>query len=185
MGRPKLLLRLGGQTVISRVLTVLNPVVTRTVVVCRRDDDDLRLAAEAEGATIVQPPVDPPDMRASVEHALRWLIGHDAPTSDSAWLLLPADHPLVEPAVLQSLLEASARQPESIVVPTHGGLRGHPTVLPWSLVPEVFVLPHTEGLNQLVRRKPERIVEVPVASATVLADLDTPEDYDRWQQVIQ
>ncbi|MBM81350.1 MAG: hypothetical protein CMJ78_12275 [Planctomycetaceae bacterium] len=71
MGQPKLLLPLGESTVITRLLETLRvPEVTDIVIVMRRGDQDLFNEVQESGATIVQPDVDPPDMRDSVEHAI-------------------------------------------------------------------------------------------------------------------
>ncbi|MFT5328319.1 MAG: molybdenum cofactor cytidylyltransferase, partial [Planctomycetaceae bacterium] len=70
MGQPKLVMDLGGKTVIERLLTTLShPAVTETVVVFRRGDDDLANAinsADSVNVQNVQPEIDPPDMRTSV-----------------------------------------------------------------------------------------------------------------------
>src|SRR5260370_3045670 len=72
MGRPKLLLPLGASTVIARMLAVLaRPEIEATLVVVRPGDEPLRAAVAACGAIPLQPAVPPPEMRDSVEYALR------------------------------------------------------------------------------------------------------------------
>src|SRR5262245_49320721 len=90
MGRPKLLLPLGGETVISLCLRTLRPpAIAGTLVVVRKDDEALSAAVSHEGAIVVQPEVDPPDMRTSVTHALREIQRRWAPLPDDGWLLSP------------------------------------------------------------------------------------------------
>ncbi|HTI51580.1 MAG TPA: NTP transferase domain-containing protein, partial [Planctomycetaceae bacterium] len=105
MGQAKLLLPVQGQTVIARVLDVLRPPqVTETVVVIRAGDEALLSAVEAGGGTALVPSTPPAEMRQSVELALRWLEQNRQPGPADAWLLAPADHPLLDSRVLLQLV---------------------------------------------------------------------------------
>lgn len=180
MGRPKLLLPWGGATVIEQVLRALREGgCRRTVVVARRDDTALAEVVRRHEALLVAPEQEPPDMRASVEHALQAIRETCQPTAGDAWLLTPADHPTLQAAWVAQLIAAQHAQPDRMIVPTHAGRRGHPVLFPWPLAEEVFRLPADVGINELLRRQQERICEVPIDSSDVLADLDTREDYER------
>jgi molybdenum cofactor cytidylyltransferase len=180
MGRPKLLLPLGEQTVIARLLAALEtPAIVARIVVLRRNDVELRRAVEQGEGSAVCPDVDPPDMRASLLAGLDWIEERHQPTDADAWLLTPADHPVLARDVVAELLEAfHARRPRWLV-PTCGGKRGHPLIARWDTVRDVRQLPPDAGLNSLLRREGDHVVEHPVASPAVLCDLDTPEDYRR------
>lgn len=180
MGRPKLLLPLGQGTVISQVLAVLDrPELACTVVVIRADDAALRSAITAARAVAICPPADPPEMRDSVEFALNYLTTQFQPDASDAWLLSPADHPLLDGDVLSALLARWASADCSILVPTWRGRRGHPVLFRWTLAAEVAALPADRGLNELVRRHAAEVTELPVESDSILADVDTPADYER------
>ena len=178
MGRAKLLLPIGRQTVIARVLGVLRrPDLERPVVVVRPDDEPLRAAVEESGGTPLQPPVAPPEMRSSVEFALRWIEREFQPAADDAWILMPADHPLFDAAILEQLIARWRRGDCTILVPTCEGHRGHPVFFRWGLAADVFELPADVGLNELVRRHAAEVVELETGNRSVTVDLDTPEDY--------
>lgn len=179
MGHPKLLLPLGGETVLSRLLAALDrPEIAKRVVVVRSDDDRLRREAERCGATVVQPVPDPPDMRTSVERALESLRDRNAPASDDGWLLIPADHPVLDADLVQNLIDVWLREQPRILVPTFQGRRGHPTIFRWDLAEEVSGIPHDRGLNWLLQKYADDVREVAVESAAILFDLDTPADYE-------
>lgn len=118
MGRPKLLLPYRGTTVIGQLLATLShlQVVARCVVV-RRDDDALKREAESHGGWVVQPEVDPQDMRASVEFALQQIAAREHPQADDGWILIPADHPLLTAALFDELLSAWDSARPTILVP--------------------------------------------------------------------
>ncbi len=188
MGRPKLLLPMGSKTVIARLLEVLiRSNVTETFVVVRRDDDDLKREAELAGATVLQPTTDPPDMRDSVEFALQH-IGHKyVPAPTDGWLLIPADHPILDASALDALLARWKQDDCEILAPTFQQKRGHPTFLRWKFAEAVSRIPPDRGLNWLVHCNVANVVELEVETPSVTTDLDSPDDYQRllehWQNL--
>ena len=151
MGQPKLLLPLGGTTVIERVLTVLDhPAIAARCVVVRADDAPLTEAVRRAGGLVLHPPVDPPDMRASVCFALETIRRDFSPREDDGWLLVPADHPVLDRGLVETLIATWERDRTPILVPRVGHRRGHPTLFRWSLAREVANIPAGLGLNWLV-----------------------------------
>ena len=178
MGRHKLLLPLGSRCVVERLLDALDvPTVAARMVVARADDEPLAAAARAAGALVVQPDVPPPEMRASVEHALREIERRFTPRDEDGWMLIPADHPVLDRGAVSAIVAAWHMRRPPIFVPTCDGRRGHPTIFQWALAREVFTLPPDCGLNRLVRAHPERVLEYEIGNRSVLVDLDTPDDY--------
>jgi molybdenum cofactor cytidylyltransferase len=118
-----------------------------------------------------------------VEAGLTWLEQRFHPQLEDDWLLVPGDHPTLDPAVVRQLREARQQQLDrSIFVPTFEGRRGHPTLIGWKHVAGIRAHPPGEGLNTYLRRRMAEVYEVAVASAAVLCDLDTPEDYEQLRQ---
>lgn len=184
MGRPKLSLPIGGRTVIEHVVAALrdggaDPV----LVVVGPHVPELAPLAEAAGAEVCRLPEPTADMRATIEHGLRWLEDRRRPRSEDFWLLAPADHPALDAGVVRRLCAAATADPgRSIVVPSHAGRRGHPTLIAWRHVEGIRALPAGQGINAYLRRFESETLEVPVADPGVRADLDTPEDYDRLRE---
>jgi CTP:molybdopterin cytidylyltransferase MocA len=189
MGQPKLLLDLCGQTVLARLLAALGAAgVTNRWVVVHPDDADVRAETERHGGLPLVPDTPPPDMRASATFGLsvikkRVVAQEPAPSPDAPWLLVPADHPVLSPAIVTALLEAARSHPGAILIPTCRGRAGHPTVFAWRHALEVDQIPTDMGFNWLVRQHAGDVVHVPVESEGVLLDLDTPADYQRAQAI--
>jgi molybdenum cofactor cytidylyltransferase len=134
--------------------------------------------AEAAGAHVCRLAEPTPDMRATVERGLAWIEDH-IPRHD-AWLLAPADHPTLDPMAVSELIAAFAPDgAHSIFVPTHGGRRGHPTLVAWKHVEGIRAVQPDRGINAYFRDHAGDVCEVEVSSAGVLCDLDTPTDYAR------
>ena len=177
MGSPKLLLTLAGQTVIGRLLRVLDrPEIVDRIVVVRQDDGTLRDEVIRSGGTVVHPAVDPPDMRASVQCALDEIRRRHSPAADDGWLLVPADHPLLSADVLEALLVRWTSGRDRILVPAFAGRRGHPALFRWSLGDLVAGIPAGHGLNWLLEQHHSHVAELAVDDDSILLDLDTPAD---------
>jgi molybdenum cofactor cytidylyltransferase len=179
MGRPKLLLQLGGRTILARLLEALNrPGVTARIVVVRPDDEPLRREALAAGAVVVQPAVAPPEMRQSVEEALKEIRQRYSPDESDGWMLVPGDHPVLDREVIDGLLERWYAGDHRILVPTYRARRGHPTFFRWDLAKDVPDLEPGYGLNKLMKQHAGEVTELDAGSAAVTTDLDTPEDFE-------
>lgn len=180
MGRPKLALALGGRSVLERVVASLRQGgVDHVHVVVGPHVPGLAPIAQAAGASVQLLPCETPDMRSTVEHGLAWLEQHHHPAVDDFCLLAPADYPTLDSAVVRQVRLAGRERPQMIVVPTVQGQRGHPVLFGWGHVAGLRALPAGQGLNAYLRQRPGDVTELPVTSATILDDLDTPDDYER------
>lgn len=184
MGRPKLLLPLGGRSVLECVIAAVKEagVDTVLVVVGPHVRELLPVAREA-GASVLELDEETADMRTTVQHGLDWLERHCEPSPDDQWLLLPADHPTLDPEIVRAVLQARLDAPDrSIVIPTYRGKRGHPALLTWRHVPSIRAFLPGQGLNTYMRQRADEVLEKPMPSDAVLVDLDTPEDYARLRE---
>jgi len=184
LGRPKLTLPVAGKTVLEHVITALrNGGVKHILVVVGPHVPELQSVAETSGAHVLVLGQETADMRDTVERGLQWLKQHFQPNTTDCWLLVPADHPTLDTAVVRQLLEARSKYPNcSIFVPTFQGQRGHPALIEWKHVPGIEKLPANQGLNNYLRVQIEETFEIAVTSAEILWDLDTPEDYERLRE---
>jgi molybdenum cofactor cytidylyltransferase len=188
MGQPKLLLPWGDGTVLAQVLSVWRASrVSQVLLVVHPADDALANLGTSHGAVVVRAKSPPIEMKDSVALGLAETARRFAPTAADAWLVAPADMPLVTPAMIDGVIAAyvggrkQATAADTIYTAAIAGKRGHPVLFPWTLAAEVDRLAGTEGLNTIVARHPVIEVEVgsTTASSTPFADLDTPEDYQR------
>ena len=181
MGRPKLLLPWNGGTIIESVLRVWRlSQVTQLIVVVHPADHELAEICRVAGANVLVPDTPPPDMKASLQHGLQYIRECFNPQDTDAWLLAPADMPLLTTAAIDQVIAAhGSRQldQQRIIVPVSGGRRGHPVLFPWSLAAEVDRLPADAGVNRLL--KLHEVVEIAADDPSILHDLDTPDDYQQ------
>ena len=178
MGRPKALLRVEGETFLSRTIQALggggcDPVL---VIVSERPGD--AVAAEAcdlarrTGAHVLVNPDPGEGPITSLRLAIEALAD-----SASGLAYLPVDHPLVRPDTVAALLSAARAKRAALTVPTYRGERGHPAVFATALFPELADPALEGGARTVVHRHLERALLVEVADVGVITDIDTPEAY--------
>jgi len=91
-----------------------------------------------------------------------------------AVLLCLADHPLVLPATIRTIIGERDSFPDRIVIPLHQGRRGHPTLFPRQLIGQVL---SGTTLRDVIQANADRIRLVEVDDVGIALDLDTQEDY--------
>lgn len=182
MGTPKLALSLHGRTILERVIdAVRQGGVEQVLVVLAPHVAFLGEIAAAAGAEVLLLDEATPDMRATLERGLARLETLACPAPEDAFLLVPADHPTLDPAVVRLLARALV-PPYSIAIPTWEGKRGHPALIGWRHVAGIRVWPPDQGVNSYLRSRADETILVPWTDEEVLFDLDTPEDWKRLEE---
>ena len=172
MGRPKALLPLpDGRSFLETVLDTLAACGVLGVRVVLGHD------AEAVSAAVGLP------FEAEVEN-LEWERGmlssvqagvRALPAEATGMLLWPVDHPLVREGTLTRILSCEGRAP--VVVPVHGGKRGHPSLFHADTFSELLAAPQSVGARAVVlAHAPDRL-DLEVDDPGVVADLDSPQAY--------
>lgn len=170
MGQLKQLLLLGSLTAIEHCAnTVLSSGVSDVVLVISSDGAAVSTAVEPLPIRVAVNPDNCSDMAASVRVGLNAL-----ENSASAVMICLADHPLVLQETIKAMLDAHQKNPEAVIIPSHNGRRGHPTLFPRKIIQEIFA---SSSLRVLISRHESLIQYVVVEDRGVVLDMDRPEDY--------
>lgn len=174
MGRPKLVLPWGTTTVIGRVASVLLEVGVSPVVVVTGGAHPL--VEQALQALPVQTAFNP--RHAEDQMILSLQIGlAKLPESVEAVLVALGDQPQIEPLVVGAVMAEYRSSRAAIVVPSYQMRRGHPWLLDRHLWPALLALAPPATLRDFLQAQDSLIRYLTVESASILKDLDTPEDY--------
>jgi len=103
----------------------------------------------------------------------------DAPDVEAIVVTL-VDCPLVQPATVSRLIEAWRRTRAPIVRPAIGERHGHPVIFDRITFDDLRTAPLEVGAKAVIARWRDAIQNVVVDDAGVLADIDTPDDYDAF-----
>lgn len=171
MGRPKALLPFRGRTFLENILNAIaRSAISNTIVVIGHHRDEITARLNLPG--LVYNPDYEQGMITSFQTGIRAL-----PPDAAGAMLFLVDHPVVDPAVIDALIENFAAG--RIMIPVFNARRGHPVLFARDILQEVLALPASQGANIVVRKDPGRIIEVPVDSQGILVDVDTPEDFEK------
>jgi CTP:molybdopterin cytidylyltransferase MocA len=172
MGRNKLLLRIGGRTVLDRVLSSVEASRVEAVyVVLGHRPEDLVSIVEAHSAEAVLNPDYEEGMTSSFKTGLSRV------SVDAAFLCL-GDQVVLDPVLMDRMIDAMEAHPEALIVsPVHEGRRGHPVLFRDTLFPEIMGLGSGDTMKDVVEGHGDRHMEVE-GDVWCTLDMDTPEDYE-------
>ena len=176
MGVNKLLLKLGGITVLDRVLSSIESSRADEVfVVLGHRPEDLRTIIAAHAAEAVFNPDYEEGMTSSFKAGLSRV------SADAAFLCL-GDQAVLDPILMDRMIDALETDPEALIVsPVHEGRRGHPVLFRKALFPEIMSLGPGKTLKAVVEGHGDRHLEVE-GDIWCTLDMDTPEDYVRIRE---
>ena len=175
MGTQKLLLPVGGQPMITRIVDqVGGSPIDRIFAVVGPDGDRIVAALAGRPVTFVVNPDEQGEMLSSVRCGLAAL-----PPECTAALIVLGDQPGLTANVVAQLLRAFQTADRGLIVPTADGRRGHPLLVALRYRDEILAGYETLGLRGLLRAHPEDVHEVEVGTPRILEDLDTPQDFER------
>ncbi|EQB22216.1 hypothetical protein UNSWDHB_432 [Dehalobacter sp. UNSWDHB] len=100
----------------------------------------------------------------------------------TAFFLLPADYPLINPKTIRQLCQAYAKARPDVVYPVYHEKKGHPPLISARLRSAILENEPEGGLIQLLREKVKKSIKISVEDAGILQDLDTEEDYRNASQ---
>ena len=177
MGAFKPLLPLGGKALVVHVIETLKAVdeIQTILVVTGHGERRLRAALQAAAVSCVHNAgYAAGEMLSSVQTGLRAL-----PSDVEAVVLALGDQPAVQPETVRRLVRIWLEQRPPLALPVFHGRRGHPVLLCMSLRPEILALPENATLRTVVHRHLGEAVQIAVDDSAVIADVDTPQDYQR------
>jgi len=155
MGRSKPLLPLDGETFLTHLLSQIKASrVTRTTVVLGyRPEVVLDALPQIQPFAVVNPNYELGQL--SSLH-----VGLETVGEVGAVVMFLADHPFISTQIIDSLVEAYEQTGRPIVLPTHGGRRGHPTLFGRAVVEELKEAPLDQGARVIVRAHASEILEI-------------------------
>ena len=173
MGRLKQLLPFGEHTVIERVVQSYLPHLSKLHVILGHEHERILSVIQEYPVAIHLNVGYREGMLSSVQCAVQVM-----PADVQAMLVGLVDQPLIDTETVALITQAFID--DQITIPTYGGRRGHPVLIPQRYFAEIMELRgEMGGLRVLMRRHASLVHELPLDDPAILWDLDTPEDYQQ------
>jgi molybdenum cofactor cytidylyltransferase len=174
MGRNKMLIEVGGQTLVRRaVSTALTAALDPVLVVLGHDSESVRAALAGLSYTPVLNQEYARGMNMSVRAGIRAL-----PEDATAAVVILGDMPLVHATMIRALADAFRRGSAPLVVSTYDGVVAPPILYGRALFPELSALDAEDCGKKVVKAHRAEAIEL-AWPKDALTDLDHPEDIER------
>jgi molybdenum cofactor cytidylyltransferase len=178
MGRPKLLLPWGRQTVLAHLLNQWRRVGAQQVgIVTAADLPNLLSELDQLGvpsSSLILNPQPDLGMFSSIQCAAQW----PGWANDLSHIIVSlGDQPHLRDDTLAALVDHAAAHPDHICQPSLNGKRRHPVVIPMPLFRELSGTP-AATLKEFLNAHADRCLSFESSDAGLDRDLDTPEDYE-------
>ncbi len=178
-GHAKVLLRWQGEPLVRHsVRAALEADLWPVVVVVGAHAEAVAAAVNDLPVTVLPNPDWATGLASSIRRAVAWARSqHPVP---AALVFFPADHPYIPASLPRALVAAHATTLAPIIAPlVQGARRGQPVLFDQRTYADLAALTGDVGGRALLRRYP--LHSIPWHDATILMDVDTPDDWARWQ----
>ncbi len=176
MGRDKALLPWHGETFLAAAIDSLRMDTELVIVVAGKNADVIEPICYAKGAFVV---VNPAPERGQFSSLLIGLEEVLLRGRDAAVITL-VDRPPSRRETVQRLVlafENAILDRKWAVIPEHDGRHGHPIVIGREMMTAFQQAPVTSNAREVEHANQQRIAYVPVDDPLVVANINTPEDY--------
>ena len=175
MGKQKLDLEIKGETILKHAISAIDKAgIHDVVVVFSEQNSPHQSQFPAHFRRVVIAGISE-ELSNSVKQGLLNI----RPQSQAVIFAL-ADQPFITPDIYKALIQYHLRHLPLVTIPVHDGKRGNPTIFDRRMWPEFLKIKGDEGGRSLIAAVPaHKLGLVPVKDGGVLADIDTPEDYQR------
>lgn len=182
MGQPKMLLPWENGTVLTRVIAVFREAGVEDILVvtggAREQVEEL--AAGLGVRTVFNEAFQTGGMLSSIQCGIRALL--TIPKKEKAAALIGlGDQPQVQARSVRRVCETFLETEANLVVPSYHMRRGHPWLMAHPLWEDLMRMEHPASPRDFLNAHAAEIHYVEVDDPNILADLDTPEEYRRWQ----
>ena len=173
MGQPKMLLPWGGTTVLGVVIETLKAAgMEDLVVVTGGAREQVEAIVRGSAQVVFNAEYLNSEMLSSIQCGL----GAIKPQSQAALICL-GDQPQVQVGSVQVILQEYESTGTSLIVPSYQMKRGHPWLVARKWWNEILEMRSPKSPREFLNRHAEEIKYMNVDTPSILADLDTPEDY--------
>ncbi|MGP1594140.1 MAG: nucleotidyltransferase family protein [Treponema sp.] len=103
----------------------------------------------------------------------------------SGFLFCPADQPFLKSTSIQALCRSFLSQPDTIVSAAYGEQRGTPVIFPAAVCADLCALCGDIGGRAVIKKHQDRLRLFPLSDAHELFDIDTVEDFQYAQDILE
>lgn len=182
MGAPKMLLPWGNSTVVRRISEMLCQTdVSEVVVVSGMYYSEIAAElGDLQVQVVYNPDYQNGEMLSSFQAGIQFI----RELSVDAVLLVLGDQPQIELKTIHEIINNYQEQEISLIVPSYQNKRGHPWLVEGKYFQEILNMLPGETLRTFLNKHENEIHYLIINSPTIIQDMDTPEDYNKYLPTI-
>jgi len=179
MGQPKMLLPWGKVTVLEHVISVfVQAGIKDILVVVGAERERLEgIASKFPIRSVYNKDYANGEMLSSLQCGLREVLNLQPWMEIRATLIGLGDQPQVQKEIVQSICDTYENTNAQLIVPSFQMKRGHPWLVTQSFWNELLDMKSPKTPRDFLNKHAHEIHYMETNTASILADLDTPEDY--------
>ena len=185
MGQPKIAMPWGNTTVLGHIIRTLEEggltLGLREIIVVggKAHAEILNILQSLDTSLPVHPCFNPRYQEDEMLISLQVGMSCLSPNCQAVLVAL-GDNPQILPSTVHLLLKEFQSEPQFILMPSYQMWRGHPWMIDRRLFPAIMNLQPPLTLRDFFQTHAHQIHYVLVDTPTILQDLDTPQDYERY-----
>jgi molybdenum cofactor cytidylyltransferase len=188
MGQPKMLLPWQGTCVLGHIISILKKAGLEDIlVITGAARGEVQAVATANHVKCVfNPDYAVGEMLSSIQIGLRDLARPAQPTQEcysTAALICLGDQPQILESSVRAVLREYTENEALLIVPSYQMRRGHPWLVARRLWDELLALKPPRSAREFLKEHATLIKYVELDTPSVILDLDTLEDYRRYENL--
>jgi molybdenum cofactor cytidylyltransferase len=173
MGKPKMLLPYGNQSIIETVIQQSKASgVSKTFVVLGAGNEAIGKKIKGLHVEILMNHRYQEGMLSSVQEGIKSL-----PENTEAVMVLLGDQPMITSGLMDRMIARYKQSEKEIIIASYQGKRGHPILIGSKHFKEVLGFTSDQSLRDLLTRHPDDMEELETENPEILRDIDTEQDY--------
>ena len=175
MSKPKLLLPWKKTTILEEVVdSYLKSALSELIVVVGASKESIKEVLQSKPVRIVENPLYRQGMSTSIRAGVL-----AASLEAEGYCIGLGDQPLITTKAIDRLISSFLKDRTGIAVLSYQRKRGHPVIFSSAFRDALCSLTGDLGGRTIIEKYPSKVKYVEAGSEAVLADIDTPEDYDK------
>ena len=175
MGKPKQLLPWGNSVILQQVIDNASASRLRKILLVlgsHADEIEGKIKVSSKTRIVVNR-----DFKEGMSSSVKCGI-KNAPVEAEAYMLLLGDQPFIGPDIINHLVDRYQTGKYGIIIPVYNGKRGHPVIFDAKHKQELLGI-GDGGAKIVVDNHADDVLAVSLDSPEILADIDTPQDYQK------
>jgi molybdenum cofactor cytidylyltransferase len=177
MGQPKLLLPWGKTTILESVVdNYLRSKIFELIVVVGASRNQIKEVLTSKPVIIVENLSYKEGMSSSIRQGVK-----AASKQAEGYLIGLGDQPLITTDIINHLITSFLKERMGIAICACQQKRGHPVIFNRKFRPALCALKGDIGGKVIIEQNPDEVKYIEVGSKAIFADIDTLEDYQKFQ----